>query len=126
MAGALALLPTGAGPLLTGSADTAIRLWDGARPEASYMVCGPPALPSPSSVAGPAPGGGGPNPNPSAGGGPNPGAEAGALPVAYVYAGRQMAGVPVVEETCISHNSEPQARAPPRFVRFCRLSPSSF
>lgn len=120
MAGALALLPTGAGPLLTGSADTAIRLWDGARPEASYMVCGPPALPSPSAMAGPAPGG--PNPNPGGGSAPHAGAEAGALPVAYVYAGRQMAGVPVVEETCISHNSEPQARAPHAFVRFCRPS----
>ena len=105
-AGMRALLPTGAGPLLTGSCDTAIRLWDGGRPEASYMVCGPPALPSlaPPDQAPPAG---------SAGGGPDAAREGGALAVAYVYAGRQMAGVPVVEETCIRHNSEAQARPLP-------------
>ncbi len=94
--GMRALLPMGAGPLLTGSTDTAIRLWNGARPEASYVVCGPPALPAEGAAAG---------------GGPGAGAKAGAaMPVAYTYAGRQMAGVPVVEETTIAHNSEPQAR----------------
>ena len=101
--GMRALLPMGAGPLLTGSTDTAIRLWNGARPEASYVVCGPPALPAEGAAAG---------------GGPGAGAKAGAaMPVAYTYAGRQMAGVPVVEETTIAHNSEPQARRCSRALR---------
>ena len=43
--GCRALLPTGAGPLLTGGSDGCVRLWDAARPDASYMVAGPPQLP---------------------------------------------------------------------------------
>lgn len=38
-----ALLPTAAGPLLTGSSDACIRCWDAAQIDHSYMVCGPPS-----------------------------------------------------------------------------------
>jgi len=41
-----ALLPTGAGSVLTGSSDCCIRLWDAAHPQQSYMVAGPPAVDS--------------------------------------------------------------------------------
>ena len=40
--GTNALLPTAAGPLLTGSADGCIRCWDAAHINQSYIVCGPP------------------------------------------------------------------------------------
>jgi hypothetical protein len=40
--GSRALLPTGAGALLTGSSDACIRCWEGAKHDESYMVCGPP------------------------------------------------------------------------------------
>lgn len=42
-----ALLPTGAGPVLTGSSDCCIRLWDAAYPQQSYIVAGPPATATP-------------------------------------------------------------------------------
>ena len=41
-----ALLPTGAGPLLTGSSDRCVRLWDAAYPQQSYVIDGPPTVPS--------------------------------------------------------------------------------
>ncbi|EIE24687.1 hypothetical protein COCSUDRAFT_258, partial [Coccomyxa subellipsoidea C-169] len=40
-AGCRALLPTGAGPLLSGGSDGCVRFWDAARPDASFMVSGP-------------------------------------------------------------------------------------
>ena len=43
-----ALLPTRAGPLLTGSTDCSVRLWDAAATRrSSYLVCAPPELPHP-------------------------------------------------------------------------------
>ena len=45
-----ALLPTGAGPVLTGSSDCCIRLWDAAYPQQSYVVAGPPTVLPPSSA----------------------------------------------------------------------------
>ncbi|KAL3131972.1 hypothetical protein ABBQ38_007667 [Trebouxia sp. C0009 RCD-2024] len=42
--GCHALLPTGAGPLLTGSSDRCIRFWDAAYPQQSYVVAGPPVV----------------------------------------------------------------------------------
>ena len=40
---ALALLASGAGPLVSAGTDRCIRLWEPLRPELSYVVCGPPA-----------------------------------------------------------------------------------
>lgn len=48
---ALALLASGAGPLVSAGTDRCIRVWEPLRPELSYVVCGPPlddAQPSPS------------------------------------------------------------------------------
>lgn len=42
-----ALLPTGAGPVLTGGSDCCIRLWDAAYPQQSYVVAGPPTAATP-------------------------------------------------------------------------------
>lgn len=96
------MLPTGAGPLLTGSSDGSVRFWDAARPEASFMVCGQPQLPSP-------------DPAPSS---PGQGAAAGQLarqnrqlsPVAYVYSHNSVQGVGVLEESCISRSTEVQVK----------------
>jgi hypothetical protein len=94
-AGCRALLPTGAGPLLTGGSDGGVRLWDAARPDASYMVCGPPQLPPEAPNLAAASGGGN---------GRAP------VPVSYVYSQRSLAGVGVLEESCIARGTEGQAR----------------
>ncbi len=99
--GCRALLPTGAGPLLTGSSDGAVRLWDASRPEASYMVCGPPQTPAPDA----------PDANTGLGSGP---AQAGLhmpaqamVPASYVYTNKTIQGVEVVEESCILGAADP-------------------
>lgn len=71
-----ALLSTGAGPLLAAGSDRCIRLWDSLRPEASYVVCGPPQARGCSSA--------------SAGSGDH----------APAYRARSVGAVRVVEETC--------------------------
>ncbi|KAK9909837.1 hypothetical protein WJX75_008190 [Coccomyxa subellipsoidea] len=94
-AGCRALLPTGAGPLLSGGSDGCVRFWDAARPDASFMVSGPPQLPaSPAAPheAGSALGHGNRAP----------------LPVAYVYSHKTMQGVGVVEESCITRSTDSQ------------------
>lgn len=40
---ALALMASGAGPVLSAGTDRCIRLWEPLRPELSYVVCGPPS-----------------------------------------------------------------------------------
>ena len=99
--GCRALLPTGAGPLLTGSSDGAVRLWDASRPEASYMVCGPPQTPASDA----------PEANTGVGSGP---AQAGLhmpaqamVPASYVYTHKTIQGVEVVEESCIPGIADP-------------------
>lgn len=103
-AGCRALLPTGAGPLLSGGSDGAVRFWDAARPDASFMVCGPPQLPAS------LPGGSPFEPRP-----PNQLSRASRapLPVAYVYSHKTMQGVGVVEEHCITRSTDLQASLPP-------------
>ena len=98
--GCRALLPTGAGPLLTGSSDGAVRLWDASRPEASYMVCGPPQTPArdaPEANAGPGTG--------AAQTGLHMPAQA-LVPASYVYTHKTIQGVEVVEESCIPGSAE--------------------
>ena len=109
--GCRALLPTGAGPLLTGSSDGAVRLWDASRPEASYMVCGPPQRPAADE----------PEASSGLGGGR---AQAGqhmpapaTLPASYVYTHKTIQGVEVVEESCIPGSAEPAVRLLPDFQR---------
>ena len=78
-----ALLPTGAGPLLTGNSDCCIRLWDAAYPQQSYIVAGPPtteSLPSSNDVS-----------QPSA-------AASTSQPVSYKYWQHTVQQVSVVEE----------------------------
>ena len=98
--GCRALLPTGAGPLLTGSSDGAVRLWDASRPEASYMVCGPPQTPATDA------------PGADAGLGSGP-AQAGLhmpapamVPASYAYTHKTIQGVEVVEESCIPGSAD--------------------
>ena len=98
--GCRALLPTGAGPLLTGSSDGAVRLWDASRPEASYMVCGLPQMAAtdlPGASAGPGSG--------RAQAGQHMPAQA-TVPVSYAYTHKTIQGVEVVEESCISRIAE--------------------
>lgn len=102
--GCRALLPTGAGPLLTGSSDGAVRLWDASRPEANYMVCGPPQMPADdvpgaSSAVGSGRGQAG-----------QPAPAQTAVPVAYAYTHKTIQGVEVVEESCIPRSTEPPVR----------------
>jgi hypothetical protein len=102
-AGYRVLLPTGAGPLLTGSSDGCVRLWDAARPDSSYMVCGPPQLPDH-------------DPAPSPGRPDVPSAllarqNRPPVPVAYVYSHKTMQGVGVLEELCIMRNTDLQVCA---------------
>lgn len=96
-AGCRTLLPTGAGPLLTGSSDGAVRLWDASRPEASYMVCGPPQIPAAEAAAALRPGA-------AQAGQDAPGVAA--VPVSYAYTHKMIQGVEVVEESCIPRNIE--------------------
>ena len=127
MGAVCALLPTGAGPLLTSSTDAGIRLWDGARPEGSYMVCGPPTVassPAPAGAVGSQPvlsdASGSPpvmrgsgvsqhavKPTQSRQGPAGAGQEQ-ATAVAYVYGARRAGpgGVPVIEESCIARGGE--------------------
>ncbi len=73
-----------------------MRFWDAARPDASFMVSGPPQLlPSPAAAAQEA----------SSALGRDAGAP---LPVAYVYSHKSMQGVGVVEESCISRSTDLQ------------------
>ena len=83
LTGIQALLSTGAGPLLTGSADGRVRLWDGAAPEESYIVAGDPGGDG---------GEGGAPPTPPASPAPPPPSRA------RMYARRTVGGLPVVEE----------------------------
>ena len=98
--GCRALLPTGAGPLLTGSSDGAVRLWDASRPEASYMVCGPPQTPARDALEADAG---------SGSGAPQAGLHMPAqalVPASYVYTQKTIQGVEVVEESCIPGSAE--------------------
>lgn len=96
-AGCRTLLPTGAGPLLTGSSDGAVRLWDASRPEASYMVCGPPQIPAAEAAAALRLGA-------AQAGQVAPGIAA--VPVSYAYTHKMIQGVEVVEESCIPRSTE--------------------
>lgn len=98
-AGCRALLPTGAGPLLSGSSDGCVRFWDAARPDASFMVCGPPQVPASPAAAHEATSQLG------------RGARA-PVPVTYVYSHKTMQGVGVVEESCITRSTDLQAVLP--------------
>jgi len=97
-AGALCLLPTGAGPLFTGGGDGCVRLWDGARPEESYIVAGDPDAAAAAAAAargGPGFGGAAAPARPGL-----PAAPGATLPPprARIYARRLVGGVPVVDE----------------------------
>jgi len=100
-AGCRALLPTGAGPLLSGGSDGAVRFWDAARPDASFMVCGPPQLPASLPAGSPF------EPSPPK---QLSRASRAPLPVAYVYSHKTMQGVGVVEEHCITRSTDLKAR----------------
>lgn len=110
-AGCRALLPTGAGELLTGSSDGAVRLWDASRPEASYMVCGPPQMPAAEVQRASLPMGAG-----RAQAGQHMPAQA-TVPVSYAYTHKTVQGVDVVEESCIPRSAEP----PVSLLRRCLL-----
>ena len=98
--GCRALLPTGAGPLLTGSSDGAVRLWDASRPEASYMVCGLPQIAATDLLGASAGPGSG-----RAQAGQHMPAQA-TVPVSYAYTHKTIQGIEVVEESCISRIAE--------------------
>lgn len=94
------MLPTSAGPLLTGGSDAAIRLWDADLPESSYVVCGAPFAPlAPSAL-------------PRSGRAPPPSLR----PLKYTFSQRSMQGVPVIQETCSAR--EPDVGRRPEEVGF--------
>ncbi|KAK9806003.1 hypothetical protein WJX73_003643 [Symbiochloris irregularis] len=102
--GCRALLPIGAGAVLTGSTSGAIRLWNAARVEDSYMVCAPPPPYSPPEA-------------PTAPTTPGSADEASQaeeetqVSDAYVYNSRAVNGVPVIEELTITRRVEVKAHA---------------
>ncbi|DBB16182.1 TPA: hypothetical protein ACH3X3_015178 [Trebouxia sp. C0006] len=81
-AGCHALLPTGAGPLLTGGSDRCIRLWDAAYPQQSYIVAGPPAADSATACSS------------------QPAVATAQQPVSYKYLQHTVQQVSVVDEIC--------------------------
>jgi phosphoinositide-3-kinase regulatory subunit 4 len=90
--GMRALLSTGAGPLLTGSADGCVRLWDGAAPEESYIVAGDPNAANEEAGSGGSGGGG------SCGAGVSGRALLAPSARARMYARRTVDGVTTVDE----------------------------
>jgi WD40 repeat protein len=84
--GIRALLSTPTGPLLTGSADGCVRLWDGAAPEESYIIAG-----DPSGMHG-----GGEGMTAATGAGPAPAPSSSSR--ARMYARRTVDGVPTVDD----------------------------
>lgn len=104
------LLPTPAGPLLTAGTDRAIRCWDAARPQQSYVVCtAPPPIPLPHPAQLPA---GGAGPGAAAAAGDSAASHISFVDVPrYEYAQRLVGGVPVVEELCTLERSSSLAGA---------------
>jgi len=90
--GVRSLLATGAGALLAGSSDAAIRLWAPAQLSSSYLVVAQPPPPCSAPLT-------------------DEDSEASAPSVAYQYSQRMVAGVPVAEEAAVPHGDDCGAAA---------------
>ena len=107
MGGVNCLLPSGAGPILTGGGDGCVRLWDGARPEESYTVAGDPEAMTAAAASSPRhPGFATPPPALATHASPLPPPSA---PRASIYARRLVRGVPVVDEVPCAAPAPPPA-----------------